>query len=66
MKNKWTLGKVIEFTKLLVEVILKITWLIIYIGIFIYNWKLGFIVGLIWMFVDWMRKPIVFKTVAKK
>lgn len=63
MKGKWTLGLIIKLIIELVVIIVQIAWLIFLIGLFIYNWKLGSIVGIIWVFLDWMRKPIEFKIV---
>lgn len=62
MKGKWTLGMVIE----LIVAIAQIAWVIFLIGLFIYNWRLGFIVGILWLFVDWMRKPMTITITKKK
>lgn len=38
-------------------------WVIFLIGLYIYDWFLGCVVVGIWLFLNWMRKPIVFKIV---
>lgn len=43
-----------------------ILWVIFLVGLYIYDWFLGSVVVGIWLFLNWMRKPMTITITKKK